>query len=149
MNLVQEQIDPNYNLEVSIDTLARTIWGEAREHDLDFKKGVACVIMNRLQHSEENGGYWWGNSISQVCQKPYQYQCWNRSSVTYQNLVSISKDDFTFKFCHDLAIQAVQGKLPDITKGSTHYHHTLEMPFWAKRERPRVILGSHKFYRIV
>lgn len=149
MRALEEQEDLGFYLELTIDTLAKTIWGEARKYDLDMKRGVCSVILNRLQISESKlQGHWWGNNIIQICQKPYQFECWNRSTPEYQNLKNVTEDDYVYKACRQIAVQAVQGHHIDVTSGCTHYHHALTSPYWASRETPKVIIGSHKFYKL-
>ena len=71
------------NLEV--DVLARTIWGEARGEGKEGMEAVASVILNRTEIAKRLDGYWWGNTIIQVCQKPYQFSCWNKLDPNFKN----------------------------------------------------------------
>lgn len=57
-----------------IDILARTIYGEARGEPWEGKIAVAWVVRNRA----ERGG-WWGDTIREVCLKPWQFSCWNET----------------------------------------------------------------------
>lgn len=56
----------------ALDTLTKTIWGEARGEGREGMIAVAWVILNRASI-----GGWWGNSIETVCLKPWQFSCWN------------------------------------------------------------------------
>ncbi len=67
------------------DVLARTLWGEARSEGHVGMEAVASVVLNRVKVARDHGGkYWWGANIVQVCQKPYQFSCWNRSDPNFQ-----------------------------------------------------------------
>ena len=59
--------------ELDADILARTIWGEARGEGKGGMEAVALVVLNRLDVSNQKGGYWWGNTLLDICRKPYQF----------------------------------------------------------------------------
>ena len=137
-----------YN-EMAADVLARTMWGEARGQGDEGLAAVAHVVLNRVKIAEQRGGYWWGGDIIQVCQKPYQFSCWNRSDPNFQKLQNVDKRDKHFATCLRLARRAVIGTLGhDITNGATHYHADYVQPYWAKGEEPLVVIGNHLFYRL-
>ena len=62
-----------------VDALARTVFGEARGECLSGQEAVASVILNRVAFSGRRGGYWWGNTVYEVCHKPWQFSCWNQN----------------------------------------------------------------------
>ena len=135
--------------ELEIDTLARTLWGEARgEGDLGME-AVANVIRNRVKVAQDHGTYWWGNNIIQVCQKPYQFSCWNRSDPSFQKLQAVDAKNLYFATALRIARRAVIDRLEDHTNGATHYHADYVSPYWAKGETPTVIIGHHIFYKLV
>ena len=78
------------------DVLARTIWGEARGEGLEGMRAVANVILNRVKIAELKNGFWWGSNIIQVCQKPYQFSCWNRSDPNFKKLQAVDEADIYF-----------------------------------------------------
>ena len=138
-----------YN-DLAVDVLARTIWGEARAESPEGMEAVACVVLNRVKVAQARGGkYWWGNDIISVCQKPYQFSCWNRSDPNYRKLVDVSARDKKFVTCQRIARRAVAGALQDKTGGATHYHADYITPFWAEGETPTIIIGRHIFYKLV
>ena len=53
------------------DTLARTLWGEARNQGQCGMAAVAHVVLNRAAHPR-----WWGHDIISVCRAPEQFSCW-------------------------------------------------------------------------
>ena len=135
--------------EMEIDVLARTLWGEARGEGTAGMQAVANVVLNRVAVARERGSYWWGNNIIQVCQKPYQFSCWNRSDPNFKKLQAVGESDLYFATALRLARRAVIGRLDDLTYGATHYHAAGISPYWAKNERPATTIGNHIFYHIV
>lgn len=135
--------------ELEIDTLARTIWGEARGEGPDGMAAVACVIMNRLRIVKAKGEYWWGNSVIQICQKPYQFSCWNKDDPNYRALLAVDGRNLEFATAQRLARRAMSGALPDRTGDATHYHAAGISPYWIKGFRPCAVIGRHIFYKCV
>lgn len=139
----------DYYNELSADVLARTIWGEARAEPIDGMEAVASVVLNRVAVARQKGGYWWGGDIISVCQKPYQFSCWNRTDPNYAKLIAVTTDNIHFMTCLRIARRAVAGALKDNTRGATHYHADYVSPYWAKGQAPRVTIGRHIFYRLI
>ena len=137
-----------YYKALEADVLARTLWGEARGEGEDGMQAVANVICNRAAIAQAKGGYWWGNDIIRVCQKPYQFSCWNRSDPNFAKLQNVDESDLYFATALRLARRAVIGCMKDITGGATHYHAAGIEPYWARKEKPVFVLGRHIFYRI-
>jgi spore germination cell wall hydrolase CwlJ-like protein len=135
--------------ELAVDVLARTIWGEARAEAQAGMEAVAAVVLNRVTIAHAKGGaYWWGNDIISVCQKPYQFSCWNRSDPNYRKLIAVTPDNIHFATCLRIARRAVAGVLADNTGGATHYHADYVSPYWAQGQRPTTTIGRHIFYRL-
>jgi N-acetylmuramoyl-L-alanine amidase len=136
--------------DLEIDVLARTMWGEARGQGDKGMEAVACVVLNRVRVADDAGGkYWWGNSIIQVCQKSYQFSCWNRSDPNFKKLQAVDAKNIYFATAVRIARRACAGVLADITNGATHYHADSIKPYWARGETPVAVIGSHVFYRLV
>jgi N-acetylmuramoyl-L-alanine amidase len=136
--------------QLEIDTLARTLWGEARGEGTDGMQAVAHVILNRVAVAQRHGKYWWGNNIIQVCQKPYQFSCWNRSDPNFKKLLAVDEQDLHFATALRLARRAVIDALgEDITNAATHYHADSITPYWAKNEAISARIGKHIFYALV
>ncbi len=135
--------------EMEIDVLARTLWGEARGEGVQGLEAVAAVVLNRVAYAEDRAGYWWGNDIISVCQKPYQFSCWNRSDPSYLKLQQVTADDAYFATALRVARRAAAGTLSDPTGGATHYHADYVSPYWAKGHTPTVTIGRHIFYRLM
>ena len=126
--------------------LARTIYGEARGESVRGKEAVAAVILNRVRRSRDRGGYWWGNDITQVCLKPWQFSCWNDDDPNRPKVEAVSPRNRIFQSCLRIARRAVAGALVDPTDGATHYHGAAANPPWARGRAPGVEIGGHLFY---
>lgn len=132
--------------EAQIDTVARTIWGEARGEGAVGMQAVANVIANRVKNPK-----WWGHSWLEVCLKKYQFSCWLQSDPNYLKLKTVTREtDSAFAQARVLAAAAIEGSLPDITKGATSYKVT-KLPWphdWGPPKDPLVVIGHHSFYHI-
>lgn len=149
ISIKDTQQQKEFYQELEIDVLARTIFGEARGEPLEGQEAVASVILNRVRISEKKGRYWWGNGIIGVCQKPYQFSCWNKNDPSYQRLTTVQADDINFATTLRIARRAVIGALKDNTNGATHYHANYVSPYWARGEKPVKTIGRHIFYKLV
>jgi spore germination cell wall hydrolase CwlJ-like protein len=134
---------------MEIDVMARTIWGEARGEGSAGMQAVARVILNRLAVAESRGGFWWGKTIIGICQKPYQFSCWNRSDANFALVSAVDERDIHFATALRIARRAVAGVVDDMTGGATHYHAAGIMPPWAERAKPCAVIGRHVFYRLI
>ncbi len=137
--------------KLETDVLARTLWGEARGEGDSGMQAIACVVLNRVQVAQNapSEKYWWGNNIIQVCQKPYQFSCWNRADPNFQKLQAVDETDLYFATALRIARRAAVGKLKDSTNGATHYHVDNTKPYWSRGETPVTIIGHHIFYRLI
>lgn len=126
----------------AVDTLARTIWAEARGEGRQGMEAVACVILNRAAKP-----CWWGRSIESVCTKPWQFSCWNANDPNLSKLLSVTEKDGSFKEAVEIATLAEAGELKDMVFGATHYHTITISPKWAQGHTPVVVIGNHAFYK--
>lgn len=136
---------------LEVEVLARTIFGEARDQGLDGMEAVAYVVLNRLRVSERLGAYWWGNTIEEICLKPYQFSCWNYDDPNREKLLKVNDDSSTFLMAMEIAQDAIGGALIfDLTNGATHYYNPSVVQFspdWSMGERPTAKIGNHVFFR--
>lgn len=145
---------PQYNeAEIKhqeIDIMARTIYGEARGETQKGMEAVAHVILNRVKKAQQNDGqYWWGNDIVSVCQKPYQFSCWNHDDPNRVKLLAVTEYDLQFATCLRIARRAVFGQLgQDITNGADHYHTITVAPKWSYGKAPVAQFGTHIFFKL-
>lgn len=132
------------------DVLARTLWGEARGEGLAGMVAVAWTIRNRVDDGKDKS--WWGEGYAGVCQKPYQFSCWNRNDPNYQFLSGARAIPFReLAQCRIAADQVIDGKVPDPTGGATHYYATTmpSAPKWVVGAKQTLELGHHRFFREV
>lgn len=130
-------INPN----AEIDTLARTLWGEARGEGVRGMQAVANVITNRV-----NRGGWYGATYQEVCLKPYQFSCWLDTDPNYEKLLRVNEKDSQFAQAVQIAKKAYNVELPDITGGAINYHAKSVLPYWAKSMSKTATIGNHIFY---
>ncbi len=134
--------------ELSVDTLARTLWGEARGEGVRGMEAVASVVLNRVNLAKGRKGFWWGNDIVQVCQKPFQFSCWNANDPQRPRVIAVTDKNIHFATAQRIARRAVYASIPDATGGATHYHTLDICPHWAEGKNPTAIIGHHIFYRL-
>ena len=128
-------------MDKQTEIFAKTLYGEARGEGLKGIEAVACVIVNRLKKP-----CWWGRTIMEVCLKPAQFSCWNKNDPNCQLLSTDLSQEPIFDVCKRVAVRAIKGLLPDVTKGSTHYHTLSVNPKWASALVPNAQIGNHLFY---
>ena len=132
---------------LAIDTLARTLWGEARDQPTAGLQAVASVVLNRARIGLERKRLsWWGCSVIGVCRAPFQFSCWNDDDPNLPLLKRVGSGDRAFLRCLEEASRAVDGRLADNTGGATHYPTRACHPAWAAGHSPAVTIGDHLFY---
>lgn len=137
-----------YN-EHDLDTLARTIYGEARG-ELHHPSGgvkslhaVAWVIKNRAALKQ------YSSSIREVCTQSWQFSCWNVRDPNREILLKATFADTIFQQCYLAATTVLFGNIEDCTHGATHYHSTsIRTPYWAVGHAPTITIGHHVFYKL-
>lgn len=136
------------------DVLARTLWGEARGEGSAGQIAVAWSIRNRVEMDLRNDGKpdWWGEGYTGICQKPWQFSCWNKNDPNYPFLSGAKPIPVReFAQARITADQVIDGKHPDPTGGATHYYATTmpTPPPWTAHARQTLKLGHHVFFRDV
>ncbi|GHU12712.1 hypothetical protein FACS189449_06880 [Alphaproteobacteria bacterium] len=131
--------------EQDLDTLSRTIYGEARGEF--YKYGVlsfiavANVVVNRKNKK-------FAETIHDVCKAPYQFSCWNKNDPNHKKITEQIGNCAIFRKCIEVAKNVLVERWPDITDGCDHYHQKCIKPYWAAYMQPKRILGSHYFYEL-
>ena len=126
------------------DTLARTVWAEARGEGVLGMEAVANVVANRAHHPG-----WWGRDVESVCLAPKQFSCWNADDPQVDMIRAVTPEDPLFREAQKVAAEALLGTLPDHTNGADHYVNlAVDHPSWAKGETPCAVIGHHTFFRI-
>lgn len=116
-----------------IDTLARTLYGEAKPHDIQDATAIACVVMNRVALPN------WPDDVESVCIQPYQFSCWNTSDPNRARI--FKANGAWFDKCVQIAMKAVDHQLVDPTNASTHYHTPAVKPAWSRGKKPVAALS--------
>ena len=132
------------------DILARTLWGEARGESQAGQIAVAWTIRNRVNDGKTNS--WWGEGYAGVCQKPYQFSCWNKNDPNFPYLSNAKPiPPRELAQARSVADLVIDGKAQDPTGGATHYYAIAMKtpPAWAARAKQTLKLGGHVFFRDV
>ena len=105
-------------------------------------------VLKTYQRAKERRSVW-GQSIEEVCLKPWQFSCWNENDPNRETIMSVQPGQRVFDTCVRIAKRAVSGCLEDITKGATHYHTTSVTPVWSRGRGVCAEIGRHLFYNDV
>jgi spore germination cell wall hydrolase CwlJ-like protein len=133
--------------EDDVDTMARTLWGEARGEDYEGRVAVAWVIKNRALKSP---AYNWPSSVKGVCLQKWQFSCWNPTDPNRAKMVNLTEIDSMFKECLRIAASVLNGDIDDPTKESDHYHaSSISAPTWAQGKKPTTTIGNHRFFNLI
>jgi N-acetylmuramoyl-L-alanine amidase len=143
--------------ETDLQTMALTVWAEARGESREGQIAVAWVIRNRWRNpgwwSRQKGDGIPDDTITAVCRDPWQFSCWNPSDPNLFRLLSpqtLSRTDYLSILTLCRQVLDVESRTADPTGGADHYctkaiaKHTR----WAKGRKPIAVIGNHQFYRI-
>jgi hypothetical protein len=123
-NVIKKNSSPDLNSALTIDALARTMFGESRDCHYNvgdrYSYTVARVILNRARNCNENSICPFENSnllsknindhILGVIQKNRQFSTWNLEDNNIEAIMCIPKDEVSqtvWKECVEIATQAV------------------------------------------
>ena len=133
------------------DTLARTLWGEARGEGEAGMIAVAAVIQNRIAVSAAHGGrHWWGADWVSVSRARAQFCCWNPGDPNRPKLLAVDDSDPAFRLAKQVAADAIAGRIEDPTFGATSYK-VASLPWpsaWGHFRLPLIEIGKHAFYNL-
>ncbi|MCK9993653.1 MAG: hypothetical protein Dbin4_02173 [Alphaproteobacteria bacterium] len=143
-----------YNISLfDMETLARTIWGEARGESLEGQAAVGWVMRNRVlaaqafivRHKRAHPLFGDGTLVG-ACRAPWQFSAWNPGDANALKLMRTGFDDAAYCQAFAIGAQIWGGSIKDPTGGATHYHHHAIEPSWAKAMKPTALIGAHMFY---
>lgn len=139
-------LNPPPATEHDLDILAKTLWAEARGEGMAGMIAAGWTIRNRVDDGRFKS--WWGEGYAGVCQKPWQYSCWNKDDPNYQFLSGAKPIPQKQYLAAMEAAKAVIVGTVDPTGGATHYYSTSMQtpPKWAAAGRKTVQIGRHIFY---
>jgi len=132
-----------------LDIATRTVWGEARGEGEAGRRAVAWVIRNRSEIDlwEDGRADWWGETLSEVCLKKYQFSCWNAKDPNLKKLQNLPRADNEYKLILAIVSEVLLSPVvEDPTSGATHYHVKGLSVLWAKAGTWTGNVGNHVFY---
>ena len=136
----------NYPSYVFADTLACTCYGEARGEGKQGMIAVANVVMNRV--AQPNHPHFGNGNVASCCMAPYQFSCWNQDDPNRNTIEDVDDSDPIFAQALQVAQDAIDGKLQDLTGGATYYYvKGSPEPAWATGKEPCAIIGHHLFFK--
>lgn len=126
--------------ERDFEILAKTVYGEARGEKWQGQIAVACCILNRFKSNK----WYSAKTIAGVCQKPWQFSCWNKNDPNAQKIANLPYSVYAQYFS---IIKEAEAK--DITNGATHYYapKVVKCPSWAEGKIPCAEIGNHLFFK--
>ena len=127
------------------DTLARTLFGEARGESREGRMAVANVVMNRVNHPR------YPETVTGVCRQKAQFSCWNGNDPNLPKVLAVKPgDNAEFDDCIAVANEAIAGRIDVLPTDTLHYHADwIAAPSWVRNSRrPEVVarIGHHIFY---
>jgi cell wall hydrolase len=125
-----------------LDTMSRTVYGEARNQSYFGQVAVAWVIKNRSFRPER-----FGSSIKDVCLRPLQFSCWNVNDPNRAIIIAATLDAIPFLRAYSVSALVILGDVADPTGGADHYHAAGIQPFWANSMHQTCQIGAHIFYK--
>jgi spore germination cell wall hydrolase CwlJ-like protein len=132
----------NYAALPDRDLMALCVWREARGEEILGKRGVAHVILNRV-----NNPSWWGNSIQSVILKARQFSSFNPGDPNETRWPL--DDDPSFMDCQWVCNGVLQATDEDITNGAEFYYDiSIPAPSWAADYTFQIQIGRLKFYKL-
>lgn len=142
-----------------IETVARTLWGEARGEGRQGMEAVADVIRNRQwaalewlarNPNKKRHPLFGDGTLADVCKRPWQFSCWNANDPNLPKLKAVTRADVHFRQALDIADILANGNLSALTRGATHYHHNkIPKPPWTAGANHCADFGVHIFYKDV
>ena len=115
--------------------MAEALYFEGRGEGKKGMHAIANVIVNRSVKNKRN--------IYAVITRPHQF------SYLFRESLEILDGD-SYRTAQLLSVKALNGELPDITNGSTHYvapKRLKRVPSWVKKLEKTVAINDHQFFR--
>ncbi len=135
-------------------TLALTLWGEARGEPVEGKIAVANVVRNRMKARNQ--------TAKEVCLAAKQFSCWNGGDRNGQEVAMAATimllggsivPKAQLKECEWIADGILVDVVNDNIKGADHYMtlecYRLTRPSWASKMKVIATIGHHIFLKEV
>lgn len=117
-------------------TIAATLWHEARGEGCEGIKAVASVIVNRADNS--------GKSLVHECLRPKQFSCWNGRKPS----VPDNAKGKVWNYCLKIARQMCNDTFVPTIDATHYYNPSLCSPSWGRKMHDVTFIGQHKFGRV-
>ena len=143
--------------------LATNIYHEARGESFAGKVAVANVTHNRVNSIKYPDTYcgvvyqaqmyvnWRGNEVPARHKCQFSWYCDGKSDDIVLKTADgkiIKSHMLAWEESLQIATQMIQGNLPDITDGATHYYnHNIAQPYWAGYYVQVVQIDNHTFHK--
>ena len=134
--------------------LALTIYGEARGESAEGKIAVGSVIIERVHHRK-----WDGQTIKEVCLKPWQFSCFNERDPNYGKILNIAEQwdeamatNKALNECFGIAVGLLTGDIdrtPEIAAAHCCQYATdvgAENVTWDDDMKVVARIGNHIFF---
>lgn len=121
--------------------LAEALYFEARGETVRGQFAVAEVIRNRVKSARFPGSYC--GVINQGTGKKYQCQF----TYTCDGNKEVIAEPAAFARVGKVARLMLDGAVPALTDGATHYHTNAVNPRWSRVYTKTASIGVHQFYR--
>ena len=121
--------------------LSEALYFEARGESVKGQFAVAEVIMNRVKSGRYPGSLC--AVINQGTGKKYQCQF----TYTCDGYKEVIAEPRAFARAGKVARMTLDGAVPTLTDGATHYHTTAVSPRWSRVYTKTARIGDHLFYR--
>lgn len=121
--------------------LAEALYFEARGETVKGQFAVAEVILNRVESDRFPGSAC--GVIHQGTGKKFQCQF----TYTCDGHKEVIHEQRAWDRVAKVARLALDQRVPDLTRGATHYHTTAVNPSWSRVYTKTAAIGQHVFYR--
>ena len=121
--------------------LAEALYFEARGETVKGQFAVAEVIMNRVVHSRFPSSLC--GVINQGTGKKFRCQFTYTCDGKAENV----SEPRSYARVSKVARAVIDGRVPKLTNGATHYHTTAVRPSWSRVYTKTARIGVHIFYR--
>lgn len=138
-------------LEAALVCLTQNIYFESRSQSTAGQIAVAQVVMNRVDDER------YPDNVCEVVKQGPTYKNWKGNVFPIKHKCQFSwycdgktdemHDEFSFKKAENIASMVLEGFIPDITDGATHYHAVTVFPRWAFSLQKTTVIDEHIFYR--
>ena len=135
------------SFEDEVDCMAKNIYFEARDQDIQGQIAVGLVTINRVlsadhpssicgvvwKKNKNKRGKWVAHfswTLDGKSDTPNEEEAWNQ----------------IYRLAEGMLAERSLYNFHDFTRGSDHYHADYVTPFWSKSLTPTIAVGDHLFY---